>query len=382
MRRPLVALLPALGLVLLAGSPFLHIRLAQAGITTLPPAAESRQTWDAVKRQFPAQEQTRIWVVAQFPGTPLTADRVGALYDLDRQVQALDGVLRADSIVDLDPALTRADYQRMYGAPLGSLPPAVRMAVRSTVGRDLAVLSVLTAADPTSDQARRLVRAIRALELAGGQVLVTGPTAIDLDSIDFMAARTPAAITFVVLSTLVVLFLLLGTVVLPIKAVLMNALSIAASFGALVWVFQDGHLTGLLGITPAPIDPTVPVLLFCIVFGLSMDYEVLMLTRMKEERAAGATNIQAVAAGLQRCGRLITGAAAIMILVFSAFALADVVVVKAIGLGLAIAVAVDATLVRSLIVPASMRLLGDLNWWVPGPLERLHRRLSLAEPAS
>ena len=381
MRHPLPALLPALGLVLLAGSPFLHIRLAQAGITTLPPAAESRQTWETVKRQFPAQERTRVWVVTQFPGSPLTAERVGALYDLDRQVRALDGVLRVDSIVDLDPALTREDYLRMYSAPVASLPPGVRSAIRSTVGHDLAVLSVLTAADPTSDQARRLVRAIRTLGLAGGQVLVTGPTAIDLDAIDFMASRTPAAVTFVVVSTLVVLFLLLGTVVLPIKAVLMNALSITASFGALVWVFQDGHLAGLLGITPAPIDPTVPVLLFCIVFGLSMDYEVLMLTRMKEERAAGATNRQAVAAGLQRCGRLITGAAAIMVLVFSAFALADVVVVKAIGLGLAVAVAVDATLVRCLIVPASMRLLGDLNWWVPGPLGRWHRKLGLAEAA-
>ena len=381
MRHPLLALLPALGLVLLAGSPFLHIRLAQAGITTLPPAAESRQTWETVKRQFPAQERTRVWVVTQFPGSPLTAERVGALYDLDRQVRALDGVLRVDSIVDLDPALTREDYLRMYSAPVASLPPGVRSAIRSTVGHDLAVLSVLTAADPTSDQARRLVRAIRTLGLAGGQVLVTGPTAIDLDAIDFMASRTPAAVTFVVVSTLVVLFLLLGTVVLPIKAVLMNALSITASFGALVWVFQDGHLAGLLGITPAPIDPTVPVLLFCIVFGLSMDYEVLMLTRMKEERAAGASNRQAVAAGLQRCGRLITGAAAIMVLVFSAFALADVVVVKAIGLGLAVAVAVDATLVRCLIVPASMRLLGDLNWWVPGRLGRWQRKLGLAEAA-
>src|SRR5205823_14900679 len=189
---------------------FLHIRLAQAGITTLPPAAESRQTWETVKRQFPAQEQTRVWVVTQFPGNPLTPERVGALYDLDRQVQALNGVLRVDSIVDLDPALTRADYVRMYAAPVASLPPAVRGAVRSTVGRDLAVLSVLTAADPTSDQARSLVRALRGLALAGGQVLVTGPTAIDLDAIDFMAARTPAAVIFVVVSTLVVLFLLLG----------------------------------------------------------------------------------------------------------------------------------------------------------------------------
>ena len=184
------------------------------------------------------------------------------------------------------------------------------------------------------------------------------------------------------LATYVVLFLLLGSVVLPLKAVLMNFLSISASFGALVWIFQDGHLSSLLNFTASSIDPTLPVIMFCIVFGLSMDYEVLLLSRMQEEYHLTRDNRHAVAEGLERIGRLITGAAAIMVGVFLAFALADVVIIKAIGLGMAIAVAIDATLVRALVVPATMRLLGDLNWWAPRPLARLYHRLGLGEAHS
>src|SRR5437773_2930367 len=174
--------------------------------------------------------------------------------------------------------------------------------------------------------------------------------------------------------------LLTGSVVLPLKAVIMNILSIGASFGALVWIFQQGHLSSLLNFTAAPLDPSVPVLLFCIVFGLSMDYEVLLISRIQEEYRRSRDTTQAVADGLERSGRLITGAAAIMVAVFLAFGLADVVLIKSIGLGLAIAVALDATLVRALIVPAVMRLLGRANWWAPRRLARLHRRISMDEP--
>jgi len=184
----------------------------------------------------------------------------------------------------------------------------------------------------------------------------------------------------VLLVTYLVLFLLTGSVVLPLKAVLMNILSIGASFGALVWIFQQGHLSSLLNFTPAALDPSVPVLLFCIVFGLSMDYEVLLISRIQEEYRRSGDTTAAIAEGLERSGRLITGAAAIMVAVFLAFGLADVVVIKSIGLGLAIAVAIDATLVRALIVPALMRLLGRANWWAPKPLARLYRRGNLGEP--
>jgi RND superfamily putative drug exporter len=159
----------------------------------------------------------------------------------------------------------------------------------------------------------------------------------------------------------------------------MNLLSISASFGALVWIFQQGHFSSLLGFTAAPIDPSLPVIMFCIVFGLSMDYEVLLLSRIQEEYQVSHDNRAAVARGLERSGRLITGAAGIMAVVFSAFALADVVIIKAIGLGLTVAILIDATVVRALIVPATMRLLGDLNWWAPRPLLRLQRRLNPGE---
>ena len=185
-----------------------------------------------------------------------------------------------------------------------------------------------------------------------------------------MVERIPAVVAFVVVATLAVLLLLLRSVVLPLKAILMNALSLSAAFGALVWIFQDGNLSGILGFSAGPIDPTIPVLLFCIVFELSMDYEVFLLTRMQEEWRGTHDNRVAVAGGLERSGWLVTGAALIMASVFLAFALASVVTIKSLGLGMAIAVVADATLVRALVVPALMRLLGPANWWAPRWLQR------------
>jgi RND superfamily putative drug exporter len=167
---------------------------------------------------------------------------------------------------------------------------------------------------------------------------------------------------------------------LPLKAVVMNLLSITASYGALVWIFQDGHLAGTLGFTPNPIDTALPIILFCILFGLSMDYEVMLLSRFKEHYDRTGDNAEAVALGLERTGRLVTGAAAIMATVFLGFGLfSDTTIIKAFGLGMGIAVVVDAAIVRTLLVPAAMRLMGHWNWWAPAPLARLHSRLGLAE---
>jgi RND superfamily putative drug exporter len=255
--------------------------------------------------------------------------------------------------------------------------------VRGTVGEHIVLVDVVTEKGIYSDEARALVRSLRALTAPTGATgSVTGFTAIDLDTVDFIASRTPAALAYIVAATMLVLFLLLGSVVLPLKAVVMNLLSISASFGALVFIFQDGHFAAQLGFTPGSIDPTLPVIMFCTVFGLSMDYEVLLLSRMQEEYLRTRDNTRSVAMGLEKSGRLITGAAAIMVGVFAAFALADIVLIKAIGLGMALAVAIDATLVRALVVPATMRLLGDLNWWAPAPLARLQRRIGLAESAA
>ncbi len=382
MRRPLLVLLPALAALLVAGIPFLHLRMANGDVDMLPPRIEARQGYDTLLKEFPGQDQTSFSVVAYYPnGSPLSPARVGDLYDLSRRIARLPNVLRVQGIVDLDPALTRADYQRMYRGPSESLPADAQDVLKRSTGSHIVVLTAYSNEQASSDEARAIVREIRADSAlpGGGQVLVTGQTGFDIDVIRFITNRTPLAVAFVVLVTYAVLFLLTGSVVLPLKAVAVNLLSISASFGALVWIFQDGHLSHLLGFTAQSLDPSIPVILFSIVFGLSMDYEVLLVSRIHEEYRRLGENARAVADGLERSGRLITGAAAIMVAVFLAFGLAEVVIIKAIGLGLAIAVALDATIVRALIVPAIMRVLGRANWWAPRPLAWLHDRLRLGE---
>src|SRR5881397_2598982 len=268
----------------------------------------------------------------------------------------------------------------MYTGDASNLPSQAQQFVSGTVGKHIVLIQAKSAAGPSSDEARNILKAIRAEDgITGGKILVGGQTGVDVDVIKFIYDQAPLAVIVVVAVTYIVLFLLTGSVVLPLKAVVLNFLSIGASFGALVWVFQQGHLSNLLNFTPQSIDPSIPVILFSIVFGLSMDYEVLLVSRIHEEYVRTGDNTAAVASGLERSGRLITGAAAIMVTVFLAFGLAEVVIIKAIGIGLAIAVAIDATLVRALVVPAVMRLLGDYNWWAPRPLRWLHERAGLSD---
>jgi uncharacterized membrane protein YdfJ with MMPL/SSD domain len=376
MKRPLLVLLPTLAVLLLIGTPFFRLRMAAADVRVLPTSAEARRGYDALKQWFPEQVANRVLVAVQFPdGEAFSSERLGALYDVSRRYRALPTVTGVESIVDIDPTLDRAGYQQLSEMPPAFLPPEFGLAMKGTVAGRLAVLNVLSSAEPASPEARTLVNVIRADRRVGdGMVMVGGQLAHDVDATDFVRLHTPRAVACVVVVTLVVLFLLLGSVVLPVKAVLMNFLSIAGSFGALVWIFQEGHLSWLLHFRPGPIEPALPILLFCTVFGLSMDYEVLMLSRMHEEWLRTGDNTQAVAAGLEKSAGLITSAAAIMVAVFIAFSLATVVVVKAMGVAMAIAVTLDATLVRVLIVPASMRLLGHLNWWAPAPVSRAFAR--------
>src|SRR5579885_33418 len=346
MRHPLAVLLPTLAAVVATGAPFLRLRLAAADVTALPRTAEARRGYEALRRWFPAAAGTRILVAVRFPTAPaFTPERARALAVASRRFAALPGVLGVESAVDVDPRLDADAYAALAATPAALRPPAFNAALARTAGGRVALLAVLTAAPAVSPEAAA-----------------------------FVLDRTPRAVACVTVMTYLVLFALLGSIVLPLKAVVMNALSIAGSFGALVWIFQEGHLSGLLGFEPGPIEPTLPVLLFCAVFGLSMDYEVLLLSRIQEEYRRSGDNTVAVGEGLARSGRLITSAAAIMVAVFAAFALARVVLVKAMGLGMAVAVALDATLVRVLIVPATMRLFGDFNWWAPRPLARLWAR--------
>jgi RND superfamily putative drug exporter len=376
MRRPWVVLVPAVAILIVAGTPFIQLRMAQGGVDQLPPTNTARQGYDTLVRDFPGQDQTSIEAVVYYPDSnALTFDNVGDVYDLSRRLASLPNVLRVESIVDIGTSLSKADYQRLLSGPPSSLPAALQQAVSIGSGSHIVLLNVVTNQPPTSDQARAIVRAVRAEHVAGGQVLSTGETAFDLDVVNFILGRVPIAIGSVILVTYIVLFLLTGSVVLPFKAVLTNLLSISASFGALVWIFQQGHLSQQLGFTAQSIDPSVPVILFSIVFGMSMDYEVLLISRIQEEYRRTGDNQAGVAMGLEKSGRLITGAAAIMVAVFLAFGLSDFVIIKAIGVGLAVAIAIDATIVRILIVPSIMRILGRANWWAPRPLTWLHRRI-------
>jgi putative drug exporter of the RND superfamily len=383
MRRPWLVLLPALGILLVAGTPFLQLRLANGDVDQLPPQNQARQGYDTLIKDFPGQDQTVIEAVAYYPnGSPLTADHIGAIYDLSRRFAALPNVLRVESIVNIESSLSRADYQRLYSGPSAQLPANLQQALTIGAGKHLVLLSVFANKQYTSDDARAIVKAVRADQLPDGQILATGGTAFDLDIVNYILDRTPTAVGSVIVITYVILFLLTGSVVLPLKAVLTNLFSISASFGAMVWIFQQGHLSQLLGFTPQSIDPSIPVILFSIVFGMSMDYEVFLISRIQEEYKRSGDNQTGVAMGLEKTGRLITGAAAIMCAVFLAFGLANVVIIKAIGIGLAIAIAVDATLVRMLIVPSVMRILGRANWWAPRPLALLHSRIGASEVRS
>ena len=382
MKRPVLVLIPTVGFLLLASTPFLNLRLANGDVQMLPTRLEARQGWDRFLADFPGQDQTTFNIVVDYPdGSPLTRQRIADQYALTRRIASIPGVLHTTSIYDINSQLGLYEYENMYSGDTSLLPAPVRAAVTATVGQHIVLIQATANSAQTSDASRAIVNAIRS-DIGvgdGGQVLVGGQTAVDLDVISFITNRTPLAVAFVVLVTYVVLFLLTGSVVLPLKAVLLNFLSIGASFGALVWVFQQGHLAGVLNFTPQSIDPSIPVILFSIVFGLSMDYEVLLVSRIHEEYVRTGDNTVAVASGLERSGRLITGAAAIMVTVFLAFGLAEVVIIKAIGIGLAIAVAIDATIVRALVVPAVMRLLGDVNWWAPKPLRWLHTRARLGD---
>ena len=377
MRRPLLVLLPIVVLLVLIASPIFQIQIANGDVGMLPPNAETRKGYDQLQK-FPGQGQTFFNVVIRYAdGGPLTAAHVGDLYDLAQQIKHVPGVEAVESMVTFDATLHRADYQALLLEPASAQSARVQTIVHGTTGSQIAVLAVVTKHGQESDASRAIVKSLRSMAAPPGSSKLVD--AFSIDFTDFILQRIPLAVAYVMIVTYLVLFLLTGSVVLPLKAVIMNILSIGASFGALVWVFQQGHLSSLLNFTAAPLDPSVPVLLFCLVFGLSMDYEVLLISRIQEEYRKTGDTTKAVAQGLEKSGRLITGAAAIMVAVFLAFGLADVVLIKSIGLGLALAVAIDATLVRALIVPAVMRLLGAANWWAPRGLKRLHRRISLGE---
>src|SRR5204863_4140296 len=287
MRRPVLVLLPVGAFNLVLRSPFLHLRLANNDVTALPKHEESRAAFDRLVDEFPGGNQTHINLVVEYPSAdPLAPARTSGMVALAKRIAALPNVDAITSPVTAsgDSSVGAAQWAALYSQPRSQLPPQLQALIRGTVGEHIVVFNVVTQKGIYSDEARQLVRSIRALPAPpDATIAVTGFTAIDLDTVDFIASHTPAALAYIVAATMLVLFFLLGSVILPLKAVVMNLLSISASFGAIVWIFQDGHLAPQHGLTPGSIDPTLPLITSSTVFGLSMDYEVLLLSRMQEE---------------------------------------------------------------------------------------------------
>ncbi len=341
MRRPVALAAVAVIILLWLGAPFLHVRFGGIDERALPAGSQARVVAETLRNEFHAPSTAPINVLVQ----------------------------------NADPAALQA-----FSSRIGQLPgvDGVRAGAASAAAT---LIEVDYRGEPVDTGARNVVQAVRALPApAGAQVLVGGVTAQNVDLRDSLAQRLPLMALFVVITTFVLLFLAFGSFVLPLKAVVMNVLSLGASFGVVTWVFQDGHLSGLLGFTSTgTVETTQPILMLAILFGLSMDYEVFLLSRIREQYERTGDNTEAVAQGLQRTGRIITSAALLLVVVIAAFSTSGITFIKLIGVGMAVAIAVDATIVRAVLVPATMRLLGRWNWWAPAPLQRWHARYGWVE---
>ncbi|HJY60496.1 MAG TPA: MMPL family transporter, partial [Streptosporangiaceae bacterium] len=353
MRRPLVYVTVITIALLALAAPFLRISWGGTDARTLPAASTVRQVSQALDSQFPVNSTDPIEALITGPGA--SAGGSAALASYLHRIDAIPGVTGTQVT--------------------GSKGDTIRV----DVGYSPA---------PVSPAARHIVTEIRALAppptspslLSGATVLVGGTTAGLVDELASLGSVLPWMALLVCVSTFVLLFLAFGSVVLPVKAIVMNVLSLGATFGVVVWIFQWGHLSGLLRFTPTgSIDPTMPILMAAVIFGLSMDYEVFLLSRIRERYDQTGDNTVAVAAGLQRTGGVITSLALLLIIVVGAFSASGITFIKLMGVGMIVALLVDATVVRVLLVPATMRLLGRANWWAPRPLRRLYARYGFRE---
>ncbi len=342
MRRPVpVATLSALFLIVL-GLPFLGIKFNTVDPTVLPTSASARQAYDTVSNRFPPYHETPIWIDVEGGGPKATA---------------------------------------AIAARVSRVPGVAEVAPPQPLKGGVTAIQAVSANPFVSSASQKTVKEIRAIRPPPGTtVLVGGATADFIDFQGSLARHLPIALAIVILATLVILFLMTGSVILPIKSLIMNFLNLSAVFGLLVLIFQDGRLEGFLNYaSPGAIEQTMPILLFAVAFGLSTDYAVFLLSRIKEARDNGASDSECVAIGLERTGRIVTAAALLFAVAMGAFATSQIIFIKENGVGTALAVLIDASVVRALLVPSLMELLGKWNWWAPAPLRRLHDRFGISE---
>jgi RND superfamily putative drug exporter len=364
MRRPVPIATGVILVLLVLGAPFLNARFGLPDDRVLPASAKVRQVHDEIRNEFDSNEAGAVSVVADKLGDP--GPRTAAIQQYAVDLSQVTGVSRVDSVAG----------SFMKGQQV--VPPNPLFTYRFARAEGT-WLSVVPTVEPNSPAGERLVKDLRALDRPFA-VKFGGASAQLVDSKASLFGRMPLAGGLILLTTFIMLFLMFGSLLVPVKAVVLNLLSLTATFGAMVWIFQEGHFNGFLHFTPTGVlDTTTPILMFCTAFGLSMDYEVFLLSRIKEEHDHGADNVTAVAIGLERTGRIVTAAAATLAVVFVAFATSDITFIKLFGVGLTMAVLVDATLIRAALVPAFMRLAGNANWWAPRPMRRVYERWGIHE---
>jgi|HubBroStandDraft_3_1064219.scaffolds.fasta_scaffold00650_4 uncharacterized membrane protein YdfJ with MMPL/SSD domain len=349
MRRPVLYAVPIVVLLLGLGSPFLHVVWGGVDATVLPASAAPRIVTEALNTDFPGNPTAPIEAVVQFRG-PITGSP-------SRTAELASYANRLDHV----PGVTAAQVTGLRG--------------------DIARIDLSYGPGPYTPQARAIAGNVRGVAAPpGATVLVGGQTAALSDELSSLGHTLPWMALTLVLATFVLLFLAFGSLVLPLQAIVMNILSLSAMYGVVTWIFADGHLSGLLGFTSnGTISPTIPILMFAIMFGLSMDYEVFLLSRIRERYVATGDNTAAIASGLQSTGGVITSAALLLVIVIGTFSISSITFIKLLGVGLIVALILDATLIRLLLVPATMRLLGNANWWAPAPLRRLYARHGIRE---
>jgi RND superfamily putative drug exporter len=402
MRRPTPVLLATIAIVALVAWPVWGIETEVPSATSLPHRSEARQGYEILQERFDASALSPIEVLLTWEGDtdPLAAPNVERLFAYGERLESLPGVDRVVSVVNLrgaDSAAAVSAFWRAMDAggasrstgdpPIPTGPEGGAMGAEqreralrlrdSTTAPGATLFRVVPEAAPAAPDAQRLAERIHGEGGPRGTTLYVAGTSMGVhDFLSVLYGRFPWVVLFVICVTALVLLVLLRSVLLPLKAVVMNTFSLLAGYGAMVWVFQEGNLEGLLDFTSTgAIDAELPVLLFCTVFGVSMDYEVFLLTRMRETWDATGDNREAVRTGLARTGRIVTSAALIVVVVAGSFAFTSILITKAIGVGLAVAVALDATVIRVLMVPAAMRLMGRWNWWLPAWMDRRLPRL-------
>ncbi len=388
MRRPVLILLLVVVVLLGMGWPVLQINLGTDDVSSLPASSEARQGIDIVSAQFPKTSQNPVTIVVQTPDGSqiLTADNLARIDHLTRWLSAQAHVTGVVSLTQLPASpdsqpLSLQALTTLYTTGAYQQNPALAQFVSSTTTHNLTVITVNTNTVLDSAAGKALIDQLRAGDHAAAQgltVMVTGNQAENLDFTRYLYSKFPWAILFILGATYLLLLVMFRSLLLPLKALVMNVLSISVTYGALVLVFQWGYLSSLFNFTSNGfIDDTAPIILFCVLFGLSMDYEVFLLSRIREEWLRTHDNRWAVARGLAKTGGVITNAALLFVIVAGAFTFTSLVVTKEFGLGLTVAVIVDATIIRILLVPATMRLLGRWNWWLPGrPLPPAQKTLS------